>query len=133
MTAASVIEQHLSAFNSRQEADEPWSDDAEMVAPGAAVAGREAVLGFLRVFHTAFPDGRLSAVTILDSGNRAAVEGLFEGTHDGPLSTPAGDVPATGRAISFRWAALYEVEGATLRSEHLFFDQADFAAQLGLA
>lgn len=94
--------------------------------------GREDVLAFLRVFHNAFSDGRLSVTTLIEDGLQAAVEGVFTGTHDGPLASPAGEVPPTGRAISFRWAALYQVDGSSLRSEHLFFDQADFLAQLGL-
>ena len=132
VSAASVVEKHLTAFNTRQEADEPWADEAELVAPGVSLVGRDGVLAFLRVFQTAFPDGQLVAVASLEAGDRAAVEGRFEGTHTGPLVTPAGEVPATGRRISFRWAALYQVDGTRLMSEHLFFDQADFAAQLGL-
>lgn len=105
-----------------------------MVAPGGAEpTGRDAVLGFLRVFQIAFPDGRLNATRILAEGPHGAVEGVFDGTHSGPLASPNGEVPPTGRTVSFRWAAVYEVEGTELRSEHLFFDQADFLAQLGLA
>ncbi|WCO68053.1 ester cyclase [Iamia majanohamensis] len=134
MSTASVIEQHISAFNERREEDEPWAADAHMVAPGGAgPTGRDEVLAFLRVFHTAFSDGTLTARTVLADGARGAVEGEFSGTHDGPLASPAGEVPPTGRAVTFRWAAIYEVDGSELRSEHLFFDQADFLAQLGLA
>jgi hypothetical protein len=54
--AKEVYERHVEAFN-RQDADaDPWSADAEFVAPGARLRGREAVLGFLRVFWEAFPD-----------------------------------------------------------------------------
>jgi predicted ester cyclase len=133
MSSSSVIEQHINAFNERREADEPWSADAHMVAPGGAnPTGRDEVLGFLRVFQTAFSDGTLTVRTLVADGGRGAVEGEFNGTHDGPLASPAGDVAPTGRTVSFRWAAIYEVDGAELRSEHLFFDQADFLAQLGL-
>ena len=134
MSTCSVIEQHITAFNDRREGDDPWAADAHMVAPGGAnPTGRDEVLGFLRVFHTAFSDGTLTAHTVIADGVRGAVEGEFNGTHDGPLASPAGEVPATGRVVSFRWAAIYEVDGSELRSEHLFFDQADFLAQLGLA
>ena len=133
MTTVEVIEQHIRAFNERQEADEPWAEDAHMVAPGGAQpTGRAEVLGFLRVFQTAFPDGRLVVRTIFADGPNGAVEGVFEGTHDGPLASPGGEVPPTGRTVSFRWAAVYEADGGRLWSEHLFFDQADFLAQLGL-
>jgi predicted ester cyclase len=134
MSTVAVIEQHLQAFNSRREVEEPWADDAHMIAPGGArPTGRAEVLGFLRVFQTAFPDGRLTARTVFADGPHGAVEGVFDGTHDGPLASPGGEVSPTGRTVSFRWAAVYEVGGGRLRSEHLFFDQADFLAQLGIA
>jgi len=127
-----LIRQHIDAFNSRDEAAEPWSADAEMTAPGASVQGREAVLGFLGVFHEAFPDGRLQVATLLADGDSAAVEGTFAGTHTGVLRSPAGDVDPTGRPVSFRWAAVYRADESELRSEHLYFDQMDFLGQLGL-
>lgn len=132
MSASSIVEKHIAAFNAKSETDEPWADDAEFVAPGSSANGRENVLALLRVFHTAFPDCRLSVMTQIENGSHVAQEGVFTGTHDGPLASPAGEVPPTGRTISFRWASLYEVDGSSLRSEHLFFDQADFLAQLGL-
>ncbi|WP_193609808.1 ester cyclase [Nocardioides lijunqiniae] len=132
MPAADVVRRHIDAFNSRDEVGEPWSAAAAMVAPGGAVDGREAVLGFLRVFHEAFSDGRLVLEKVLGEGSAAAVEGRFVGTHDGVLRSPAGDVPASGRSVDFRWAALYETEGDALVSEHLYFDQMEFLGQLGL-
>ncbi|MDO8187545.1 nuclear transport factor 2 family protein [Conexibacter sp. JD483] len=127
-----VVKQHIEAFNARDVAGEPWAADAEMTAPGASVSGRDAVLGFLGVFHEAFSDGRLVIQKLIVDGASAAAEGRFVGTHDGVLHTPNGDVPATGRAIDFRWAAAYEVNGEELLSEHLYFDQQEFLTQLGL-
>lgn len=127
-----VVRQHFDAFNRRDAAADPWADDAEMIAPGAVLHGRDEVLGFLSVFQTAFPDGTLKVKKLLVDGASAGAEGVFTGTHDGVLHTPSGDVPATGRPVEFRWAAVYEVTGSELRSEHLYFDQLDFLSKLGL-
>ncbi|MGV1047828.1 MAG: ester cyclase [Solirubrobacterales bacterium] len=127
-----VVTQHIEAFNSRDTEAEPWAEKSEIVAPGASVSGREAVLGFLAVFQEAFPDGRLEVERLLVDGSSVAVEGSFAGTHDGVLRSPAGDVPGTGKAVQFRWAAAYEVNGSELISEHLYFDQMDLLGQLGL-
>jgi predicted ester cyclase len=91
------------------------------------------VLAFLGVFQEAFPDGRLEIKQLLVDGSAAAVEGVFRGTHNGVLHSPAGDIGPTGKSIEFRWAAVYRVEGDQLASEHLFFDQLDFLGQLGIA
>jgi predicted ester cyclase len=128
-----VIRRHIEAFNSRDRDAEPWSATAELVAPVAAVSGREQVLDFLGVFQEAFPDGRLEVKQLLVDGDAAAGEGAFVGTHDGVLRTPGGDLEATGRRVEFRWGALYRTDGDELLSEHLFFDQLELLGQLGLA
>ena len=130
--AKDVILKHIAAVNDHDSDAEPWAADAELVAPGGQASGRDEVLSFLGVFHEAFPDGRLEVKQLLSDGRAAAAEGTFVGTHDGVLHTPDGDVAPTGRAIEFRWAAVYATDGDTLKSEHLFFDQMDFLGQLGL-
>ena len=131
-SARDVILKHIDAVNAHDNDAEPWAADAELVAPGGHANGRHAVLGFLDVFHEAFPDIRLEIKQLLTDGSAAAAEGNLSGTHTGVLHTPRGDVAPTGRAVELRWAAVYVTEADTLKSEHLFFDQMDFLGQLGL-
>ena len=130
--AKDVILKHIAAVNDRDSDADPWAADAELVAPGGQASGRDDVIGFLGVFHEAFPDLRLELKQLLTDGPAAAAEGTLAGTHDGVLHTPNGDVAPTGRAVELRWAAVYATDGDTLKSEHLFFDQMDFLGQLGL-
>jgi predicted ester cyclase len=127
-----VVTQHIEAFNGRDRDSEPWAVGAELVAPGGSVSGRDEVLGFLGVFQEAFPGGRLEVGRLLVDGSSVAAEGKFVGTHDGILHSPNGDVAPTGKAVELRWASVYEVTGAALTSEHLYFDQMDLLGQLGL-
>ena len=60
-----VIRRHIEAFNARKRDAEPWSATAELVAPGAAISGREQVLDFLSAFQEAFPGGRLELKQLL--------------------------------------------------------------------
>ena len=131
-SARDVILKHIDAVNGRDSDADPWAADAEMTAPGAQVSGRDNVIGFIGVFQEAFPDLRLEIEQLLTDGPAAAAEGTITGTHDGVLHTPNGDVAPTGRAVEFRWAAVYVTDGDKLKSEHLFFDQMDFLGQLGL-
>ena len=130
--ARDVILKHIAAMNDRNSDADPWAADAQMVAPGAQVSGRDEVLGFLGVFHEAFPDLRLENVQLVVDGSAAAAEGTLTGTHNGVLHTPGGDVEPTGRRVELRWGAVYATDGDTLKSEHLFYDQMDFLGQLGL-
>jgi predicted ester cyclase len=127
-----VVERHVEAFNAKDADGEPWSDDAEFVAPSGSMHGREEVLGFLGVFWEAFPDARLEPSSVLAEGAAVAAEGRFIGTHSGVLRTPDGDVAATGREVEFRWMSSYQVRGDELASEHLYFDQVELLGQLGL-
>ena len=127
-----VVMRHVEAFNAHDADAEPWTTDAQMVAPGASVSGRDEVVGFLGVFWEAFSDGRLEIKQLLAEGPTAAAEGRFVGTHDGVLHTPNGDVAPTGKPVELRFAAIYEIDGGELKSEHLFFDQMDLLGQLGL-
>jgi len=129
----SVIERHVQAFAAKDAEAEPYSADAEIVAPVGQFRGRDQVLGFLRGYWDAFPDAHLEIARLIGEGSLAAAEGLIIGTHTGILRTPNGDVPPTGRAVKVRWMALYEVRGEELIFEHLYFDQSEFMTQLGLA
>src|SRR5207249_1066933 len=126
----SVIERHVQAFGAKDGEAEPWSPDAEVIAPVGQFRGRDQVLGFLGGYWEAFPDGRLEIIRSIGEGSSAAAEGVFIGTHTGILRTPNGDVPPTGRPVKVRWMAMYEVSGEELTSEHLYFDQSEFMTQL---
>lgn len=127
-----VVEQHVEAFNGRQPNADPWSEDAEFIAPGATMHGRGEILGFLGAFQEAFPDARIEVSRLLGEGSVAAGEGRFMGTQTGTFRTPNGDVPPTGQRVEFRWMSSYEARGDELVSEHLFFDQTELLRQLGL-
>lgn len=127
-----VVERHVATFNARDTDASPWSQDAEFVAPNASMRGRDEVMAFFGVFWNAFPDGRLETSRMLADGSSVAAEGRFIGTHTGPMQTPDGEIPATGRQVDLRWMSSYEVRGDELASEHLYFDQAELLGQLGL-
>lgn len=126
-----AIERHLAAFRAKDADAEPFSADAELVAPGGMqLRGREQILDWLRGYWEAFPDARLEIVRSIEAGPLAAAEGMMIGTHTGILRTPDGEVPPTGRGVEIRWMAMYETSGDELVSEHLYFDSAEFLTQL---
>jgi predicted ester cyclase len=130
--AKQAIEQHVTAFNAHDFDADPWSSDAEVVAPGGTFRGREEISGFFQVFWQAFPDARLDVGRLISEESSAAAEGSLTGTHSGVLQTPNGEVPPTGRQVELRWVAMYETRGDEILSEHLCFDQVEFLTQLGL-
>jgi ketosteroid isomerase-like protein len=111
------------------------AEDAEWIVPGAELHGRDQVRGFTQPFWSGFSRYRHDIADVVESGNRVYAEGVWTGTHDGPLPIPDGsEVPPTGREVSFRFAMSLEIdpERQQATSVHIYFDQLEFLAGLGL-
>jgi ketosteroid isomerase-like protein len=59
-------------------------------------------------------------------------DGVFRGVNEGPMETPEGVLPATGRPLAMRFAIHLEVENELIARVRLYFDQLEFLGQLGL-
>ena len=125
----------LEAFNNHDEAAvrELTADDCTFEGPGGVrLEGGDAVAGYAMSWVSAFSDARLETDTVAVDGDWVAMTGTFKGTHDGTLSSPDGDVPATGRRLEGRCAQLVRFEDGKSVEEHLYYDQMDVITQLGL-
>jgi predicted ester cyclase len=80
-----------------------------MTEPAGPVQGIDPFLEHSRGFITALPDSRMEVTAIIESGNRVVIEGVYSGTHAGPLSTPQGEVPPTGRTLRLPLCDVIEV------------------------
>jgi ketosteroid isomerase-like protein len=62
----------------------------------------------------------------------AVEEGTFNGTHDGTLQTPAGDIPPTGRPVEIDYIQVLRFRDGKHTSFNLMFDRLLMLEQLGL-
>jgi predicted ester cyclase len=125
----------VAAFNDHDESRirELNGENAVLEAPGDVhVEGREAATQYAMAWLNAFPDARLTVTNELVSGDWVTQEFTFEGTHEAPLSGPAGEVPATNRRLSGRGVQIFRVENDTVVDTRLYFDQVQILTQLGL-
>jgi len=113
-----------------------YTDDQVTVLPGAPepVRGRknkeEMVAGYFR----AFPDLTLEIPLVLVSGNHVVCAGHMAGTNTGPLVSPEGEMPPTGRRVNIRMAFILRVRpDGQIEEDQTYFDEAEFLKQLGLA
>lgn len=139
MSAHALVERYLDCVK-RGDADglaALYAVDAVVHDPLSPepVRGREAIAGVFSAFKRAIPDmeWRLIRPPMKD-GERVAFEITATGVNDGPMATPEGELPPTGRAISVEMA-LFETLDADglIAEERAYFDVTGFAAQLGLA
>jgi predicted ester cyclase len=106
--------------------------DIEMVLPGdMTLRGPDEVLGVVRAFWEALPDGKITTDNDFASENMVLSEGTLAGTHSGIFRTPQGEVPPSGNAVKLRFASVKRIENDKLVSEHLYFDQLEFLRQIG--
>jgi steroid delta-isomerase-like uncharacterized protein len=83
-------------------------------------------------FRTAAPDNRLRALNSYETGDTLIVEGVYSGTHTGPLAGPAGTIPATGKAFSFPYVDILRARNGRFVTHHMYWDNVTFLSQLGL-
>jgi predicted ester cyclase len=125
----------VAAFNDHDESRirELNAENAVVEAPGDVhVEGREAATQYAMAWLNAFPDARLNVKNEFASGDWVVQEFTFEGTHEGTLSGPAGEVPATHRRLNGRGVQIFRVEGDAVVDTRLYFDQVQIMTQLGL-
>ncbi|WP_448627517.1 ester cyclase [Geodermatophilus sp. URMC 64] len=106
--------------------------DARMSSPFSALQSAAEWVEFSRGFAAAMPDGRHSVTNVVQDGDRFAIEGTWTGTHTGPLATPQGEVPPTGRTVTMPFCAVATQRDDRLAQVTVYLDQLGMLAQLGL-
>jgi ketosteroid isomerase-like protein len=89
-------------------------------------------IGYGQAFLRAFPDGRIHRDRYVEDGDSVVVEGRFTGTNTGPLQTPAGELPATGRPLELPFADVFRLAGGRITEHRIYYDTVGMLAQLGL-
>ena len=102
------------------------------VATHRTLKGGTDVITAWKGWATAIPDSRASFDAAHVSGNAVILELTWRGTQSGPLQTPSGAIPASGKPIEIRSVQIVELtaDGKTRRVRH-YFDMATMLAQIG--
>jgi steroid delta-isomerase-like uncharacterized protein len=103
-----------------------------VVAFGMTMNGREGFNQGFMSFATAFPDSQIHQKNAVVNGDQVVIEYDFVGTHSGPLATPTGPVPPTGKSVNLPGIEVYEVQNGKVTSLRTYFDAATMMRQLGL-
>jgi steroid delta-isomerase-like uncharacterized protein len=132
--ARRLAEQHVAAFNERawSRASELYAPDLVMADPSGTTQGIDPFMAHAKGFVTALPDSRMEVTSIVESGNRVVVEGMYSGTHTGPLATAQGEASPTGRKLALPLCEVFEIAAGRITQIRAYYDQMTFAAQLGL-
>lgn len=102
--ALSLASRTLEAFNTAD-----WDTFRELChedvvytesGTGRRLEGIEAYLEGLRAWKAALPDVHGTVRRAVAEGDLAVEDVLWKGTHQGPLPTPSGPIPATGAEVT---------------------------------
>jgi steroid delta-isomerase-like uncharacterized protein len=83
-------------------------------------------------WSTAFPDGRCEDVHVVATDDYAVVEFIGRGSNTGPLQTPEGEIPPTGRRVDIPFCDVMRIEDGLITNGRSYFDMATMMRQLGL-
>lgn len=122
------------AFNARDFARWERALAPDFVAdyPGATGLDRAAARAFNEAFVPAFSDLRFEVKRAIVQGDTVVLEGTAGGTFDGPLASPMGTIPPTGRKGAIRIVLIADVRDGKLVREHTIWNQLEFMQQLGV-
>jgi steroid delta-isomerase-like uncharacterized protein len=125
----------LDAFNSHdaERIRDGYADRIIFEAPGdVRLTSPDEATEFAMSWLRAFPDAKITAQNELAAGDWFVYEFTFEGTHENPLVSPDGEIPATNKQLKGRGAQIMKFENGKIVEEHLYWDQVQLLTQLGL-
>ena len=131
------MKRHLAAL-----ASSDWDAFAADLAPDVSyeeVASRKRASGIaeyveaVKVWKRAFPDLKATIKREFSAGDMIVTEVEWEGTHRGPLDTPFGTLPATGKTGRVSAVLIGRTKGDKLAEERHYFDQLTVLSQISAA
>jgi steroid delta-isomerase-like uncharacterized protein len=111
------------------------TDDIEirLVATGQTLTGRDGFRRFMERFVSASSDMKKHITNQVVSADQVVSEFTLRGTHDGPLRTPTGEIPPTGREIQLEVVEVIGVRGDKIAWIRNYSDTTTLMRQLGVA
>ena len=110
------------------------ADDCEVTMPGTGPMDRQTFAGvMLPMWLRAFGETRRHDILdVVDAGDVAALRVRFTAGNTGPMATPQGEIPATGRTVVLEHGTVVTADGGRITSWHSYFDQMVLLTQLGV-
>jgi len=144
--ATKLAQEHLATFDtldydvfSGAEWDrlkESHANDVTVYWPdGHATHGIDKHIADLKALFVYAPDTRIKVHSVkIASGEWTSVIGLMQGTFTVPMTTPDGKtIPPTGKSFNLPMCTVGHWKDRTMDIEYLFWDNATYNSQLGIA
>jgi predicted ester cyclase len=87
---------------------------------------------FCQGWITAFSDARVEVRNQIANEDTVVTEFTGRGTHDGPLQSPNGSIPATRKKLDMHFIEVLKLENGKVTEARAYFDSATLLRQLGV-
>ena len=95
------------------------------------IEGPDRIVDLFKGWKQAFPDAVGTVTSAVASGDKAALEVVWKGTHTGPLTTAAGTIPASGKTQVTPAGYFLTFAGDKIKEGHHYFDSLTLLKQIG--
>jgi steroid delta-isomerase-like uncharacterized protein len=103
----------------------------EELATQRRIKGADEITQAIRGWKTAFPDAKGTVKNAVASGDTVTLEITWEGTQSGPLESPEGTIPASGKRVAVEAVQVVRVENDKVTETRHFFDMLGLLRQIG--
>ncbi len=104
----------------------------EMIALGQIHRGHAGFRDFMSSFKTAFPNLEIHVKSQVADDRQATCEFQAKGAHTGPLMTPNGPIPATGREVTFTVCEVWDIRDGKVAGLRNYQDIGSVLRQIGV-
>jgi steroid delta-isomerase-like uncharacterized protein len=108
-----------------------FAPDCVTVMPGAGEIGLGEFRPFFEAFKTAVPDAHMDVRQMLEHDTTCMVEGVFRGTHTGPMRTPQGELPPSGNEIAVEYCDVFTGRDGQIHEHRVYYDSVQMMSQMG--
>jgi steroid delta-isomerase-like uncharacterized protein len=110
------------------------ADDFELIdcASGEKYTGPEGARRNAEGWLTPFADVSVEILNVVSSGDWAVAEFVGRGTHSGPMQTPMGEIPPTGKQVELHLCSIIKVRDGKIAEGRNYYDAMTIANRLGL-
>ena len=95
------------------------------------INGTDAIIDAMQGWKTAMPDVKGTVTNAFASGNIVTLEIIWTGTQTGPMVTPDGTIPPSGKSQTTPAAWVLEFEEGKMKESRHYFDLVTFLTQIG--
>lgn len=95
------------------------------------IKGLEGVKQWITNSHTMFPDFAMTFDETIIAGNIFVARWSVNATNTGPIASPQGEIPPTGKKVHFSGISISKEENGKIVEEWVIYNVLDMMTQLG--